>query len=398
MEPVDLFYSYAHEDEPLRDELAGHLKIMERRGVIRPWHDRSIAPGQKWDREISSQLASADLVLLLVSKDFINSDYIWGHELETAMQRQQSGETTVVPVMLRAVDIDGAPFAGLQGLPTDLRPVTSWPNRDEAWTDVAKGIRRTVEQIQSRRQATGEPVPRMSASPPFAGPVSMPASFPSAAVAVERKSAGVSTGMEDMLSTTVIPEVQTGSPADSRPGTAADADSDPLLDRVVDAFSDQVAAAAKARGAAGIDTVRAKQAALSLIDTPEQKRVLWVDDRPSNNLREAAALAKLQIEVVQVTDTEAALDRIAKDPETFDLVLSDWGRPERLEGAPSAGIRLLRALREYHFAMPIVFYHGTFDARQRRALHVLALAEGALGEAVMPDELLVLVARALGLH
>lgn len=65
MEPVDLFYSYAHEDESLRDELAGHLKIMERRGVIWSWHDRSLTAGQTWDGEINSQLKTADLVLLL---------------------------------------------------------------------------------------------------------------------------------------------------------------------------------------------------------------------------------------------------------------------------------------------------------------------------------------------
>lgn len=379
MEPVDLFYSYAREDEPLREELAGHLKIMERRGVIRPWHDRCIAPGQKWDKEIDSQLESADLVLLLVSKDFINSDYIWGHELETAMKRQASGKTSVVPVMLRAVDIDGAPFAELQGLPTDLRPVTSWPNRDEAWTDVAKGIRRRVEQIQARWKETGAPAPERPPAPPSVG------------LDAEKAMAAV-------LSSPVIPDVKLGGPATPRPAVSPVEDIDPLLARVIDAFSDRVTEAAKARGAAGIDRAEAKEAARSLIDAPEQKRVLWVDERPSNNRLESAALAKLQIEVVQVTDTEAALERIASDPEAFDLVLSDWHRPERTEGAPSAGIHLLRALRARHLAMPVVFYHGSFDARKRQQLHRLALAEGAYGEAVMPDELLVLVARSLGLR
>lgn len=387
MEPVDLFYSYAHEDEPLRDELAGHLKIMERRGVIRPWHDRCIAPGQKWDQAISGQLESADLVLLLVSKDFINSDYIWGHELETAMNRQKRGEASVVPVMLRAVDIDGAPFADLQGLPTDLRPVTSWPNRDEAWTDVAKGIRRTVEQIQAQRKQAGAPAPARPFAPPAMG---METEKASAAAGHRRMGA--------ILSSTVTPDLAAGVPAVPSTSVVPVGDADPLLARVIDEFSARVSEAAKARGAAGIDTAEAKQAALSLIDAPEQKRVLWVDDRPSNNRLEAAALAKLQIEVVQVTDTDAALERIATDHEAFDLVLSDWQRPERTEGAPSAGIHLLRALRTRHLAMPVVFYHGSFDVRKRQELHQLALAEGAYGEAVMPDELLVLVAHSLGLH
>ena len=71
MEPVDLSYSYAHEDEPLRDELAWRLKIMERRGAIRPWHDRCLLLGQKWDAEIDTQVAVADLVLPLKSRSFV---------------------------------------------------------------------------------------------------------------------------------------------------------------------------------------------------------------------------------------------------------------------------------------------------------------------------------------
>ena len=127
-----------------------YLALLRRKGVIRPWHDRGIVPGQKWDEAIDRELGMADLILLLVSMDFLNSDYIWGKELATAIARAERGDASVVPVLLRAVDIEDAPFAKLQGLPTDLRPVTSWPNRDEAWTDVAKGIRRAVEAIQQR--------------------------------------------------------------------------------------------------------------------------------------------------------------------------------------------------------------------------------------------------------
>ena len=88
-EPVDLFYSYAHEDEKLRDELDGHLALLRRKGVIRPWHDRGIVPGQKWDEAIDRELSTADLILLLVSMDFLNSDYIWGKELATAIARAE---------------------------------------------------------------------------------------------------------------------------------------------------------------------------------------------------------------------------------------------------------------------------------------------------------------------
>lgn len=369
MEPVDLFYSYAHEDEKLRDELAGHLKIMERRNVIRLWHDRCIAPGQNWDHEIDTQLTTADLVLLLVSADFINSDYIWGHELDTAMQRHKNGEASVVPVMLRSVDITGAPFADLQGLPSDLRAVTSWPNRDEAWTDVAKGIRRTVEHIQAGWA---------NKTPPMTAP-----SAPESSKIMSHVAAPINI---DAISKTIL---------ESALKSARKAGPDPILDRIVSEFSTQVTEAAKARGTPEIDTAEAKKYALELIDAPDQKRILWVDDLPSGNHFETAALAKLQIEVVAVTSTDAALARITADPEAFDLVLSDWNRPEPATDAPSAGIDLLRKLRAHHLTMPVLFYHGSFKEQERHTRRDMALGEGAYGEAVMPDELLGLVASAL---
>jgi len=290
--------------------------------------------------------------------------------------------------MLRAVDIAGGPFAELQGLPTDLRPVTSWPNRDEAWTDVAKGIRRAVEQIQAswKDKGKGEPV-----TAGLEGMGDDTGAYPTMDATHILSRSTPMTGTKTCRNLPSEPEQpKSFAPKDAKP--------DPILARVVDEFSAQVTEAAKARGAAGIDQAQAKRAALSLIDNPDQKRVLWVDDRPSNNVLETAALAKLQIEVVPVTDTEAALERIAKDPEAFDLVLSDWQRPERTEGAPSTGIHLLRALRARQLTMPVVFDHGSFSGRERRAGHEMALAEGAYGEAVMPDELLVLVAGSLGLH
>jgi len=381
MEPVDLFYSYAHEDEALRDELAGHLKIMERRGVIRPWHDRSIVPGQKWDGEISDHLVNADLVLLLVSKDFINSDYIWSHELDVAMKRHAHGEASVVPVMLRAVDITDAPFAALQGLPTDLKPVTSWPNRDEAWTDVAKGVRRTVEQIQARwsQRPPSPPIP----------PSMLPAAVPEAATEEERnrdvwRLEKVSPQL-DMPQFSPKSTVVTGGPPD------------PLLDRVVKEFSATVTEAAKARGAQDVNQAQAEQYARALIDSPDQKRVLWVDDRPDNNRLETAALAKLQIEVVAVTSTKDALARLDSDSEPFDLVLSDWQRPELHLDTLSAGIHLLRQVRERRLSVPVVFYHGSVGERERVDRREQALREGAFGEAVMPDELLGLVTKALAI-
>ena len=129
----------------------------------------------------------------------------------------------------------------------------------------------------------------------------------------------------------------------------------------------------------------------TLIDLPDQKRVLWVDDRPEGNRLETIALAKLQIEVVAVRDTDTALRRI-EDAEGFDLVISDW---ERTGEPAEAGLRLLKRLRDAGSAVPVVYYHGAFDAAQRRRRAEQARAAGALGEAVLPSDLMALVLRAL---
>lgn len=376
MEPVDLFYSYAHKDEKLRDELDGHLALLRRKGVIRPWHDRGICPGQKWDQEIDAQLTTADLILLLVSMDFLNSDYIWGKELATAIARAERGDASVVPVLLRAVDIEGAPFAHLQGLPTDLRPVTSWPNRDEAWTDVAKGIRRTVEAIRQRwadAPAPAAPPPRAAGAIDF-GVATAAASAPDEAVGAAAAGGAFRIGRLEAV---------------------REAGPDALVQRMIGGFTNELSTAARLRGGDGVSGVEAERTALKLIDMPGQKRVLWVDDRPEGNRHEIAALAKLQIEVVTVRSTGEALARLEADQEGFDLVLSDWSRPEAAEGMPSAALKLLRALAARPQRLPVIIYHGESDPARRARRRDTLLRAGAFGEAILPGELLDLVVRAL---
>lgn len=149
--PLNVFISYAHEDEPLRDELEKHLALLQRRELIATWHDRQVVPGMDWSQEIDHHLNTASLILLLISPDFLASDYCYGIEMERALARHQAGDARVIPIILRPVDWQGqgAPFAVLQCLPHDARPVTSWPNRDEAWLDVVKGIRRAVEELRN---------------------------------------------------------------------------------------------------------------------------------------------------------------------------------------------------------------------------------------------------------
>ena len=144
---IRLFYSYSHEDESLRDELAKHLSSLKRQGIIAEWHDRRIGAGDEWKGAIDENLEEAQIILLLVSSSFLASDYCWEVETKRALERHNIGDAKVIPVILRPCDWHGAPFGQLQALPKDAKAVTTWTNKDEAWTDVALGIRRAVESM-----------------------------------------------------------------------------------------------------------------------------------------------------------------------------------------------------------------------------------------------------------
>jgi hypothetical protein len=142
--PIKIFYCYARKDKELRDELETHLEFLRRSGQITAWYDREIQPGTEWKREIDAHLDSADIVLLLISPNFMRSDYCYGVEMHRALERQRAGEARVIPIILRPVAWERTPLSELQALPTDGKPVTSWRSRDEAFRDVAKGIYEVV--------------------------------------------------------------------------------------------------------------------------------------------------------------------------------------------------------------------------------------------------------------
>jgi TIR domain/NACHT domain len=145
--PLTLFYSYTHEDEMLCQELDRHLRLLQRRGIISAWYDRKIVPGTDWSKDIDYHLNQASVILLLVSSDFLASDYCYQVEMQRALERHQSGEARVIPILLRPVDWHEAPFAHLQSLPRNAQPVTLWDNQDAAFRDIAEGIRTTVEDL-----------------------------------------------------------------------------------------------------------------------------------------------------------------------------------------------------------------------------------------------------------
>lgn len=170
---VSVFFSYSHADEAMRDQLEKQLAMLKRQGVIETWHDRRIGAGQELDRVIDGHVETDDIILLLVSSDFIASDYCYDREMIRAMERHDRGEAIVIPVILRACDWHGAPFGKLMATPPDGKPVTQWPDRDQAMLEVTKAVRGAVERLARARNASIEP-PRPAVAAPAPKLVSTP--------------------------------------------------------------------------------------------------------------------------------------------------------------------------------------------------------------------------------
>jgi hypothetical protein len=138
--PLSLFLSYAHADAQIADTLRKHLAPLRHEGIIHDWQDRDIRPGENWDGEISTQLESADIVVALISADFVASDYAYGRELQRALELHHLRDLVLVPVIARDCLWQNLPIGALQALPDGARPITSWPDQDAAFATVVRGI------------------------------------------------------------------------------------------------------------------------------------------------------------------------------------------------------------------------------------------------------------------
>src|SRR5260370_25929717 len=142
--PIEVFYSYADADENLCIELDKHLSLLSRDGLITAFHKRQILAGQDWTKILDHRLNGASIILLLVSADFLASDYCYGVEMMRAMERHRAGDARVIPLLLRSCDWRSALFGHLEALPSNGQSVTSWSNQDDAFADIVRGIRQTL--------------------------------------------------------------------------------------------------------------------------------------------------------------------------------------------------------------------------------------------------------------
>ena len=182
---ISIFISYCHQDEVLRAQLEKHLVMVRRNGEADIWTDHRIMPGADLDASISSALERADIVLLLVSSDFLHSEYCFSVELTRALERHNEGTAVVVPVILRPCDWLSSPLRGLKALPKDALAVSKWPSPDDAFLDVVTGLRKHLAARRGAHPSVTSPaaavpgaaIPRGSATVQRSSKLSLPRTF-----------------------------------------------------------------------------------------------------------------------------------------------------------------------------------------------------------------------------
>ena len=190
--PLRFFVSYAHEDESYKDELQKHLSSLIRNGSISSWDDRQIPIGGEWDRQIKSEMNNADVILLLISADFLDSSYCNDVEVKRAMERHNSSDdpAVVVPIILRYCDWTDTDFAKLQALPKNAEPIASFDDKDEAYVYIVKQIKNLIRSRNQPKQSASTTTTSTTSTPVDTPPVTSTPVSP-----VETSPAPAATGM-----------------------------------------------------------------------------------------------------------------------------------------------------------------------------------------------------------
>jgi TIR domain len=148
---LKLFISYSHIDEVIKSEFIKHIHPLQRLKLIDSWHDGKISAGKELDDAITKEMNSADIVVMLISIDYLNSYYCIEIEMERAMERHAAGECRVIPIILRGCMWQHMPFSKLKALPDDAKAISTWDDRDEALVSVAEGIRIVADELLATR-------------------------------------------------------------------------------------------------------------------------------------------------------------------------------------------------------------------------------------------------------
>lgn len=148
---IKVFISYSHVDDNYRNELQKHLTSLQHQNIVETWHDRRIVSGEEWAERIDDELRQTDIILLLISSDFIYSRYCYELEMTEALARHERKEAVVIPVILRPCHWTGLPFGKLQAATKDGKPVEKYPSLDDAFLEIIKNIETVAKRLNAKR-------------------------------------------------------------------------------------------------------------------------------------------------------------------------------------------------------------------------------------------------------
>lgn len=157
--PIKIFCCYANKDRVLLNSLKIHLVSLQRQNLVTTWADTDISPGANWEQEISKHINTAQIILLLVSRDFLASDYCYSKEMAQALERDKRGDACVIPIILRPVYWQETPFHKLQALPKNAKPLKKWSNIDDGFLSVVEGIRLAIKNLPQQPSISTFSVP-----------------------------------------------------------------------------------------------------------------------------------------------------------------------------------------------------------------------------------------------
>ena len=155
---LKVFMVYSYKDEALKEKLEIHLSALKRQNKLQPWTSGSIEAGLETEPLIAAQLDTSQIILLLVTPEFMASDNIFDTQLKRSMERHREGTARVIPIRLKRVDYEGTEFEILKPLPASHEPpVKQWVDQDEAFVQVVEGIRQVVESLTTTTEVASQP-------------------------------------------------------------------------------------------------------------------------------------------------------------------------------------------------------------------------------------------------
>lgn len=156
MSKPKLFVSYSRKDKKYLEKFKVQIASLKRKNIIEDWNDQEIIGGDVWEDILKHQLETADIIVFLVSPDFIASDYIYDIEVKKAIERHRKGEVIIVPIIIRPCDFNSLEISKFQALPKNAQPISKWVDDDEAWLDVLLGIKKIIERFQKKAPNTNK--------------------------------------------------------------------------------------------------------------------------------------------------------------------------------------------------------------------------------------------------